>query len=58
MPTSKQYRYQAQECLELAEQTSQVYAKTALLELAADFCKMGRDLERSKMSAPKSERSD
>jgi hypothetical protein len=49
MPTSKQYRYQAQECLKLAEQTSQVYARTALFELAADFCKRARELERGKM---------
>jgi molecular chaperone GrpE (heat shock protein) len=58
MPTSKQYRYQAQECRELAEQTSQVYSKTALLELAADFCKMARELERGKMSASQFERPD
>ena len=46
MPTAKEYRYQAVECLELAEQAEQLYVKEALLELAAEFRLMADAVER------------
>jgi hypothetical protein len=35
MPTSREYLYRAEECLRLAEDTDQAFARDALLELAA-----------------------
>jgi hypothetical protein len=37
MPTSKEYRQHAEECLELAKETEEFYVKTALIELADEF---------------------
>ena len=37
MPTPKLYRRQAEDCVELANEATELYAKTALLELAAEF---------------------
>jgi hypothetical protein len=37
MPTSKEYRQHAEECLELAKQAEEFYVKTALVELADEF---------------------
>ena len=37
MPTSKEYRHRANACLELAEEASDVFARTALMELAQEF---------------------
>ena len=37
MPTSKECRQHAEECLRLANETTQIYARQALLELAAEF---------------------
>ena len=37
MLTPEEYRIEAEACLKLARETQQVYARTALLELAADY---------------------
>jgi hypothetical protein len=37
MPTSKECRLHAEECLQLAKQAEEFYVKTALIELAEDF---------------------
>jgi hypothetical protein len=46
MPTAKEYRQQAQECLELAKAAGDLYAKQAMTELAEKFNKAADDLER------------
>jgi hypothetical protein len=45
MLTSKEYLQQAEECLQLANASSDVYVKDALTELASDFKAMAKDLE-------------
>ena len=50
MPTPKEYRQQACECLELSDEANQWYVKTALLQLAAEFLKRAERLERSQTS--------
>ena len=45
MPTSQEYRQQADACLELVDQAQQWYVRMALLELAAEFKKRADDLE-------------
>ena len=37
MPTSKEYRRQAEDCMNLASEAEELYVKTALTEMAADF---------------------
>jgi len=46
MPSAKEYRQRAQECLQLAEAATQAYAILELAELAAEFNKAADDLER------------
>ncbi len=45
MLRSKEYLQQAEECLQLATASSDVYVKEALTELASDFKAMAKDLE-------------
>jgi hypothetical protein len=45
MPTSKEYRFRAKECLRLADETKEIYARMALLELAAEFRAMAQQME-------------
>ena len=45
MPTPKEYRHQAEECLALAGEATEFYAKAALLELAAEFREKAEGLE-------------
>ena len=45
MPTSKECRQHAEECLRLANETTQIYARQALLELAAEFREIAEELE-------------
>jgi hypothetical protein len=45
MPTSKEYRQHAEECLELAEQTDEFYVRAALIELADEFKKQAGKIE-------------
>ena len=46
MPTSKEYRQQARECLELPKAAKDLYAKQAMTELAEEFNKAADALER------------
>ena len=46
MQTSKQYQHNAEVCLKLASETKEIYAKTALIELATEFRALAEDLER------------
>ena len=46
MPTTKELRLQAQECLELAKATNHFYVRTALTELAQKFNREARQAER------------
>jgi len=48
MLTSKEYVQQAEECLRLANATSDVYVRAALTELAYDFKAMAKALEQRK----------
>jgi len=50
MPTPKECRQHAEECLKLANETTQLYARLALLELAAEFREISDELERSRSS--------
>jgi hypothetical protein len=45
VPTPKEYRHQAGECLALAGEATELYAKAALLELAAEFREKAEGLE-------------
>ena len=45
VPTPKEYRHQAEECLALAGEATELYAKAALLELAAEFREKAEGLE-------------
>ena len=45
MPTSQEYRQQADVCLELVDQAKQWYVRMALLQLAAEFKKRADNLE-------------
>ena len=45
MPTAQEYRYQAEECLELAREAKELYVRTALVELAREFIEKARELE-------------
>ena len=45
MPTSKEYRHRAEECLRLANETKEIFARMALLELVAEFRAMAQQLE-------------
>ena len=47
MPTSKECRHNAEICITLATETSEIYAKTALIEMAKEFRAMAQHLERS-----------
>lgn len=47
MPTPKEYRLRARECLELCDEADQWYVKAALLKLAAEFQQRAERLERS-----------
>jgi hypothetical protein len=51
MPTSKEYRQQAEQCLQLARTTSDFYARAALTELAAEFAKMAERAGAERASA-------
>jgi hypothetical protein len=51
MPTSKECRQHAEECLRLANEITQIYARQALLELAAEFREIAKQLETRSSSA-------
>ena len=45
MPTSKEYRHRAEECLKLANESKEIYARMALLELAEEFRARAQQLD-------------
>ena len=45
MTTPKEYRLRAKECLQLANEASEIYVKVALVELATEFRKMADCME-------------
>jgi hypothetical protein len=45
MNTSKEYRLRAEECLQLANEATEIYVKVALAELATEFRKMAECTE-------------
>ena len=46
MPTPEEFRKNAEDCLKLALETNETYAKMALIELATEFRVMAEHLER------------
>jgi hypothetical protein len=46
MPTPKEFRKNAQDCLRLAHETDEFYARLALIEMATEFRLMAEHLER------------
>ena len=46
MPSPQECRYHAEECLKLAGEAKEIYAKMALIELANEFRAMAEYLER------------
>jgi hypothetical protein len=53
MSTPEEYRYQAAQFLKLADETTELYAKTSLGELAVEFRETAKVLERRRQSDPK-----
>jgi hypothetical protein len=47
MPTAKECRYNAEICLKLADETREIYARSALIELAEEFRALAKHLEPS-----------
>ena len=45
MPTPKECRQNAEDCLRLAREATTIYAREALLELAAEFREIAEQLE-------------
>ena len=45
MPTSKEYRHRAEERLRLANETKEIFARMALLELVTEFRAIAQQLE-------------
>jgi hypothetical protein len=50
MPTPKEFRKNADDCLKLARETNEIYAKMALIEMATEFRVMAQHLERDPRS--------
>jgi hypothetical protein len=46
MPTPREYRQQAEDCMSLAREAEELYVKNALVEMAADFTELAEKLER------------
>jgi hypothetical protein len=46
MPTPKEFRKNADDCLRLAREADEIYAKMALIELASEFRLLAEHLER------------
>ena len=45
MPMSKEYRHRAEECQRLANETKEIFARMALLELVTEFRAIAQQLE-------------
>ena len=52
MPTSKQCWQNAEDCLKLASETNEIYAKAALIELAMEFRATGEELSAELVANP------
>jgi len=48
MPTSNEYRHHSESCLLLAQDTQEIYAKVALIELAEELRLRAEHLEPSR----------
>jgi hypothetical protein len=46
MPTPNEFRKNAEDCLKLARETAEIYARMALIEMATEFRVMAEHLER------------
>jgi hypothetical protein len=46
MPTQRECRRNAETCLKLARETNEIYARTALAELAIEFRKTANQLDK------------
>jgi hypothetical protein len=46
MPSAKEFRQNEEDCLTLARETTEMYARIALIEMATEFRVMADDLER------------
>ena len=46
MPTPKELRRNSEDCLKLARESEQIYAKMALIEMATEFRIVAEHLER------------
>jgi len=51
MLTSKEYRHRADECLKLASESKDIYARMALLELAGEFRARAQQVDLSERRA-------
>jgi hypothetical protein len=47
MPTPKEFRKNADDCLKLARETTEIYASMALIEMATEFRVVAEYLERA-----------
>jgi ribosomal protein L17 len=47
MPNAKEFRQNAEDCLTLARETTEMYARVALIEMATEFRLMANHLERA-----------
>jgi hypothetical protein len=56
MPSPQECRYHAEECLKLASETKEIYAKMALIELANEFRAMAEYLEHETRRAAQARR--
>jgi hypothetical protein len=56
MPTSKEYRQQAKDCMNLASEAEELFVKTALTEMAADFEGLAEKLQQRAFEEPISAR--
>jgi hypothetical protein len=45
--TPQEFRKNADDCLNLAQETDEIYVKIALIEMATDFCILADQLERN-----------
>jgi hypothetical protein len=52
MPTAKECRFNAENCLKLADETREIYARSALIELAEEFRALARHLEHNSKRKP------
>ena len=54
MPTPKECRQNAEDCLKRATESNEIYAKTALIELARELHATAEELERQELERRRS----